>query len=400
MKKAAIITFIAVPLIIACLIFLSDDTELSESENRMLRTRAALSSDVLDGSFQKGLEDWLSDQFPLRLELKRAENEIRAALGAQEIGGAYICREKAQSKAEKSSGKFRLFQKITEADVDKAACLRYADSIGILAAESGLPVYVMYVPSAGSVFRDMLPGGAPMYSFEKLCSMLKERMITAEQNARDADPLQGADRPENGASLKIAADGSLIVFVDLLPALAEDPDNYYKTDHHWSTDGACAAYKAWLQAHGEDPKEADRRGKTEFTTVTDSFRGTLFSKVLSEKTAFDSIRTPKEPEGLKITADGREISLFDSSALDTRDKYNYFQGGNYGIVAVENTKKQEGRTLLILKDSFANSFLPFIADDYRRIIMLDERYSFEDPLEIARSCGADEIAVIREIVSR
>ena len=58
-----------------------------------------------------------------------------------------------------------------------------------------------------------------------------------------------------------------------------------------------------------------------------------------------------------------------------------------------------GKTLMILKDSFANSFLPCLVGDYAKIIMVDERYAFVDAGQLAIDSGVDEIAVIREIVS-
>ena len=103
--------------------------------------------------------------------------------------------------------------------------------------------------------------------------------------------------------------------------------------------------------------------------------------------------------GLTVEADGREIGLYDPAALVTKNKYNYFQGGNHGTVTVTNPHAASDKTLLLLKDSFANSLLPFLAKDYHKIVMLDERYAFWQPSELAEVIGADEIAVVREIIS-
>ena len=134
-------------------------------------------------------------------------------------------------------------------------------------------------------------------------------------------------------------------------------------------------------------------------TATDAFRGTLWSRVPSERISFERLQAFKIPDGLTVEADGKRIDMYDYPALQTRNQYNFFQGGNHGILTVANPNAKSGKTLLILKDSFANSFLPCIVGDYAKIIMVDERYAFIDAGQLAVDSGADEIAVIREIIS-
>ena len=62
-----------------------------------------------------------------------------------------------------------------------------------------------------------------------------------------------------------------------------------------------------------------------------------------------------------------------ASELETADKYNYFLGGNYDLVHIETGVENE-KALLLIKDSFSNSFAPFLTQDYGHIYMLDPRY--------------------------
>ena len=66
-------------------------------------------------------------------------------------------------------------------------------------------------------------------------------------------------------------------------------------------------------------------------------------------------------------------SLYDESALDTEDKYNYFLGGNYGVIKI-HTGKANGKSLVLIKDSFANCMVPYLTSNYENIVMLDLRY--------------------------
>ena len=71
----------------------------------------------------------------------------------------------------------------------------------------------------------------------------------------------------------------------------------------------------------------------------------------------------------------KSASFYDTEKLGTRDKYALFFGGNHAQIKI-NTPTETDNTLLVLKDSYANSFVPFLAQHYRKIIMVDPRYYF------------------------
>ncbi len=348
MKKVIIILFILIPAVIASIVFIKPDTAVSDNENRSLETRSGISHDVFGGGFQDGLEKLLSDQLPYREALITLKSDFDYALGKREIGGAYILGDK------------RLVQKITDTDFSKSALVSYADTVNKIAET--VPTFVMYVPSAEVCLKSSLPDGAPVYDYEALYGELSLHL-------------------EN------------TVLIDLLPSLQGREDAFYKTDHHWNYNGAYLAYEAWCDARGNTPSSFTEK------MVSDGFRGTLYSKALLSGTPYDELIISDENLDLSVNADGKEIELFDLSALDTKDKYNVFQGGNHGIVTIENRSQSNGKTLLILKDSFANSFVPFIVKDYSKIIMLDERYTFISLGDFVKQSAPDEIAVIREIIN-
>lgn len=344
--------FLLLPLLLLAAILLRPDQSVSVIENRPLTTKANLDGDIFGGAFQNGLERYLCDQFPLRGSIKKAETESKLLLGVREMGGTYI-----------GQG-YRLFQKLPEAEIDRAACEKYARRVYRLAEHTGLPLYVMYIPSSGIALRNLLPEGAPMYDYGDLYAALSAQLPSAEM-------------------------------IDLLPVLSGREDCYYATDHHWTALGAYRAYQVWCQAHGARPSVSE----SDLRPVTHSFRGTLYSRIPSGRIPCDTISAMPLNTALTVEADGREIGLYDLSALTTKDKYNFFQGGNHGTVSVINSCAASDKTLLLFKDSFANSLLPYLAEDYAKIVMVDERYAFGDPSDLAQMVGADEIAVVRELIS-
>ena len=348
MKRFIVILFILIPALITVCVFAIPDREVSELENRSLMTADNISSNIKDGEFQENIESFLSDQFPFRDELAFAQAGLKFLIGQRDIGKAYICKDG------------RLIQKITDDDIDKKAITSYAKKINRIAENN--KVYVMYVPSAEIQLKNELPSGAPVYDFSSLYNEL-----TA--NLKNAD------------------------CIDLRNSL-NSVNCYYKTDHHWNEEGAYRAYETFCVAKNESAKPFK---SFNFSVVSEDFRGTLFSKAPIVKT-MDEIILPGV-EGLTVTADGKEIDFYDMSALETKDKYNVFQGGNHGIVEIENNKAKSNKTLLILKDSFANSFVPYIAGDYKKIIMLDERYTFISLDDYVKTTKPDEILVLKEIIN-
>ena len=86
---------------------------------------------------------------------------------------------------------------------------------------------------------------------------------------------------------------------------------------------------------------------------------------------------------MKITHDGKTSdSFYVMSALEKKDKYQVFLGGNYGRVDIE-TGVKNGKRLLVVKDSFANSFVPLLTTHYEKICMLDLRFFSKNPDDLA-----------------
>ena len=171
-------------------------------------------------------------------------------------------------------------------------------------------------------------------------------------------------------------------FVDVREELCAQSDAYiyYRTDHHWTTEGAYIAYEKWCETTG---MTAASKESLEQNVVAEDFRGSLYSKILNMDSAYDSIwiYTPAGESmdavnACKVTVDEKESGvIYDVTKLAEKDKYAFFFGGNYGQVHIEGSPQQEtGRNLLVVKDSFANSFVPLILNQYDNIYMVDLRY--------------------------
>lgn len=305
----------------------------SETENRVLQTLPKPDGDsVLSGEWQEKFETFTSDQFPFRDTFNAVGVTVRYALGSRLIGGSYIGRA--------PDGSVRLFEG-TEADPERAD--RVEKTLGAIDALAGTDIdtVLLAVPSSGSVFTEDMPAFAPAPDTEINAALAKDHNFTIVK-----------------------------------PDFPSDESLYFRTDHHWTARGAELAYRAYASAMGLTPVD------TSFRTVGDGFFGTLHSKaplpfitpdILEASTLDVSGVTVRQGGGYGGTDSLSEIPLYHEDALTKKDKYQYFLGGNYGLVVIENDSAEDG-TLFIFKDSFANCFVPYLTSHYSRIFMVDPRY--------------------------
>lgn len=153
---------------------------------------------------------------------------------------------------------------------------------------------------------------------------------------------------------------------------------YYRTDHHWTSLGAFCAYQSASKLLGYT---AYGFGSFNIETASNDFRGTLYSKTLDDRITPDIIDYYILAEGepnVKLTSiNGAEVKKYDSlyvrDYLEVKDKYSSFTGSNVPLVTIE-TDVDTDKTLLIIKDSYAHSLVPFLSKHYSKITMVDMRY--------------------------
>ena len=345
MRLVITICFIAFVVGISAAGFLQKDREFSPNENRYLAEAPEFSwEDVLDGRFQEKLEEYLRDQIWGRDRWITVKTAVQKAAGNTDIGGAYVGKDGYD------------FEKIVPEDVDDSQVQRnivavqdYFDVAAGTISKDRLSF--LLVPTSGLVMEDKLPKNARLF----------------DQSAY-IEQVQNAMQDYN--------------FVDVREELCAQSDAYiyYRTDHHWTTEGAYIAYEKWCETTG---MTAASKESLEQNVVAEDFRGSLYSKILNMDSAYDSIwiYTPAGESmdavnACKVTVDEKESGvIYDVTKLAEKDKYAFFFGGNYGQVHIEGSPQQEtGRNLLVVKDSFANSFVPLILNQYDNIYMVDLRY--------------------------
>ncbi len=354
----SVVAFFVILALLAGLTFGLPATEFSANENRYLTQMPQFSLDsLLSGEFQRDLDAFLSDQIPLREVWIRANTAIKKLLGKTEINGVYLGKD----------GWY--FQQFTEDSYSASRAQSVFALLERFASRQTASVTLMPVPTPGSLLSDKLPANAPMYDAHAKWEQLKGAVPSAQ-------------------------------FVDLMDRelFIKNPELlYYKTDHHWTAYGAYEAYSAYCAAAGLTPKTQEHFALTQ---VSDSFYGTIYSKTLDSAARPDSIFAPQNLPDITVRFDGEKTtdSVYDESFLSQKDQYAYFFGGNWGKVEIE-TGAGGGKRLLVIKDSFANSLVPYLLEDYEQITMLDLRYFGGNTEQVIAENGITDILVLYEMTN-
>jgi len=143
---------------------------------------------------------------------------------------------------------------------------------------------------------------------------------------------------------------------------------YYRTDHHWTALGAYYAYLAFAEAAGFDPITI--YDYTEFAIP--GFLGLYVSDTPGNAV----LNSPDTLYYYKLDKDITfSRSLFSIPGDRNSATYRIFLGGDVASIDFTSSNKN-GRTLVVIKDSYANAFVPWVAPHYERIVILDQRHFY------------------------
>ncbi len=336
---ASIVIFVLLTAGIGVLSLIAPDRAFSVSENRSLAKAPVLSiENLFNGSFMSELEDYLSDQFPLRDEAIALKTSFDRTTGKREENGVYI-----------GENGF-LFDSQTEPDYDDIRIK--TELINDFAKKyKGTEQLVAIVPESSYFYSEKLPYG-----------------------------LNLSDRARQTQIIYSSISGKNIRTLDTVTPLRELKNEgvqlFYKTDHHWTTE---AAYRVFLSI--AEAWKLSEDVEYDFYKVSDTFEGTLSSKA-GVHGIYDTVsvcipRTETESYIVNYESLGKKTaSLFFEEKLKEKNCYEVFLGGNYDKVSIETTAVNE-KSLLIIKDSFANCMIPMLTPHFSQIVIADPRYMTE-----------------------
>ena len=176
--------------------------------------------------------------------------------------------------------------------------------------------------------------------------------------------------------------GGNVIGVDAYTPLSQHADEYiyFRTDHHWTQLGAYYAYTAFCKDAGLAP---DPLSKFQ-TGEIDNFVGSMYTAISDYPQSQVLLDDPDtlyyyEPYVDTTTRYYSDATLSDPYPMgiiagigsDVSNKYMTYLGGDHPITIVETDT--DGPVCMILKESYGNAFVPWLAGHYSKIIAIDPR---------------------------
>ncbi len=353
-----IIVFTAFTALMCLLYIFMPKSSFSETEKRYLQTAPDISfENIKSGKFSADFEKFLADQTPMRKFFISVNAYFELLKGNNGSNGIYLGKDGYLIE--------KPFDRKDRFDINMKRILSFTE-------KAGVPVTLVSVPSKGYILYDKLPGNSLDYSDKNY----SERLKTISENKF-----------------------KYIDLIDVFKDSVGETQIYYKTDHHWTSDGAFLAYREICRQMNLKTPDINNYNIETYH----GFYGTSSSKACYTLKKPDDVKLyiNKKTNGkadITITEGKKETSydnLFFKNHLDEGDKYLTFLDGNHSKVTIK-TGNSGGR-LLLIKDSFAHCLAPFLSEQYSEIIMVDLRYFKKGLTELIKEENITDIMLLYSI---
>ena len=352
MKKKLLLTpmiiFLCFIFVMTALFIITPKIDYSSAEKRYLEDFPEANLETItNGEFETGFESFLADHFPLRNMWVGLNAYYNLFIGNNASEGVYNC----------SDG--YLINEPVSADnrvkTNIGTILKFKDNVDV-------PITVMLAPSTGYIKSDVLPAVHNEYLDDYIIGDVKTMLKKKD-----------------------------IGFVDLRARFKrEKAQLYYRTDHHWTSHGARAAYEelcASIGVKASAKSDYELQSYKDFYGTTYSTSGFWLTKPDSI-TLWNNINHKKGDINITIT-EGKESKSYDSLYFKNHLKAD----DKYPVLTITNKNVKKGRALVI-KDSFAHSIAPFLADSFNTVTLVDTRYYKNSISDMVKSGKYDRVLVI------
>ncbi|WP_338470689.1 DHHW family protein [Niallia sp. XMNu-256] len=329
--------------------FISPDKDQSVLENRQLVKRPDFTLESFaTGEYSKRFETYYNDQFPIRESFVESNALIERNVFRQDVyDDVYIADDGY------------LLSKVERGTLESAKGV--AKSINNFAEDMGklnVTVYTAIMPNKSTMMQDKFPTYFQSYGQENMDLLFKEL-------SKVANPIDSRDYLEKHM---------------------DEDHMFYYTDHHWQAKAAFYAYQNVMSYifDKEDMNEQvytyqdynwELKGKP--FIGSDARKTTSVNAEISDQIMVATLKEQTEPFVMKWGTKMRK-GLYEYSFLDMEDpytnRYQAYLGGDYANLSIHNDENENRDNILVIKDSYANAFVQFLAPHYRETHVIDLRH--------------------------
>ncbi len=357
-NKMLTIMFIAYLFVFAIGSLIIRDRDFSDMENRNLKQLPEINKEsLLNGSYSEEFEEYMSDQIIFKDFLVKLKITTNLAMNQTLINDVYFTRDNM------------LIQNYRNPYNQLSKNIQFVNEFA--EANTNLECTWLVVPNACYVYSDKL---------------------NSYQNTFNQGEVLGYITGNVSDCVNLVDCGNELI-------LAKDDYIFYNTDHHWTMNGAYIGYLKVCEALDITPTNKE---DFDISVGSNKFYGTLYSKAPSFTQKPDEIILYNNKKGeYKVEYLDEETSsesLYNMDNLCIKDKYTTYLDGNHSIIKITgNAVSGDNGKILIIKDSYAHCLIPFLADNYSEIYVIDLRYYHESVSKLAKEQGIDKVLFINNI---
>jgi len=380
------VLFAAFLLIFTAVFVLTPDADFSEEENRSLTTFPKFTWErLLDGSFSSDINEYFADQFPARDALVGIKGVTETLLLKGENNGVLLGDGGQLAVRLFDAYKSRL-ERTPDMDYYYTENVAVAvDALNAFAKSSVVPVTTMIPPRTVDIASSAFD--YPTEISDVLDAQLAESIVPEAGYLADL-PKQMETRYN---------DGEYVCF---------------RTDHHWTTYGAYIAYIMLMQEW--DMTDEILPPESFAVETIENFYGTTWSRAGYKFVEPDTLEvwtsgnedeftttcyTEKQVKG----EDGKPTKVKEAAKtfpgwlnreyLAKKDKYAAFLDGTHNEQTVFKTTETGRPRLLLAKDSFANTMVPFLAQHFD-LVIVNLAGRMTDLTEYINEYGCDRVLIV------
>lgn len=362
---------------------------VSESEKRVLTDFPGFTfQSFADGTYFAGIDTWFSDTFPMRDKFTLCNEKIKRLYGFRKsmIHGEVVAGDEIpeydypDSTSQKDEEQTDNSDYIEEETTEAAEPAQQGEKFGsVYVLEDSAYAYYSFLKDNSDRYTELVNSLSKM--LEGQSDLYNMIVPTSIDIVLDGNIRRGLTSSDQYAAIMYMQSrmNSSVKKVNVYSALKARKDEYiyFRTDHHWTALGAYYAYCEFVKSMGLEPNTLDS-----YECINmGQFNGSFCSQtgVASLKNNPDNVVAykPISTNSMKFLKKGAMINyniITDVSDWNKSSKYSAFIGGDNPYSQIHNPERTDGSSCVVIKESFGNAFVPFIADHFQDIYVIDYRY--------------------------
>ena len=149
--------------------------------------------------------------------------------------------------------------------------------------------------------------------------------------------------------------------------------DYYVTDIHWKQENLQKVVDRISSKMNFRDRIHTNYTKQDIIEFDGVYAGQLAVKTAKDKIC---ISTNEMIENATVYnhENKKETKIYDKEKLSSNDKYDIYLSGPTPLITITNQNGEQGKELVVFRDSFASSLVPLFTEAYSKITLVDIRY--------------------------